>query len=93
MFDMSVALGRESLAVGKALGYELEPVFGMSAAEFADATDDVLIKAMETLMTHVGKEGVTAPIHDHLKGRKKRNVLYQRSGGAQGRGIRYPGDP
>jgi 2-dehydropantoate 2-reductase len=70
MFDMSVALGRESLAVGKALGYELEPVFGMSAAEFADATDDVLIKAMETLMTHVGKEGVTAPIHDHLKGRK-----------------------
>lgn len=70
MFDMSVALGRESMAVGKALGYELEPVFGLSAEEFAEASDATLIKAMETLMAHVGKEGVTAPIHDHIKGRK-----------------------
>ena len=84
MFDMSVALGRESMAVGKALGYELEPVFGMSAEEFSEATDAVLISAMETLMAHVGKEGVTAPIHDHHKGRKSEmsyiNGLVARSG-------------
>ncbi len=88
MFDMSVALGRESMAVGKALGYELEPVFGMSAEEFANATDDVLIAAMETLMSHVGKEGVTAPIHDHRKGRKSEmsyiNGLVARAGEEQG---------
>jgi 2-dehydropantoate 2-reductase len=70
MFEMSVALGRESMAVGKALGYELEPVFGMSAEEFSGASDEVLIRAMETLMSHVGKDSVTAPIHDHIKGRK-----------------------
>jgi 2-dehydropantoate 2-reductase len=70
MFEISVALGRESMAAGKALGYTLEPVFGISAAEFSAADDDVLITAMETLMDYVGKEGVTAPIHDHIKGRK-----------------------
>ena len=75
MFDMSVALGRESLAVGKALGYKLEPIFGMSAEEFSDASDEMLIKAVETLMAHVGKEGVTAPIHDHLKSRKSEMSL------------------
>ena len=85
---MSVALGRESMAVGKALGYELEPVFGMSVEEFANATDDVLIAAMETLMSHVGKEGVTAPIHDHRKGRKSEmsyiNGLVARAGEEHG---------
>ncbi len=70
MFDMSVALGRESMAVGQALGYELEPVFGLSAEEFSEASDKTLITAMEALMAHVGKEGVTAPIHDHIKDRK-----------------------
>jgi len=75
MFDMAVALGRESMAVGKALGYELQPVFGMSAEEFSGASDEILIKAMETLMNHVGKEGVTAPIHDHIKGRKSEMSL------------------
>jgi 2-dehydropantoate 2-reductase len=75
MFEMAVALGRESMAVGKALGYEMQPIFGMSAGELEGATDEVLIKAMETLMNHVGKEGVTAPIHDHIKGRKSEMSL------------------
>jgi 2-dehydropantoate 2-reductase len=75
MFDMAVALGRESMAVGKALGYEMQPVFGMTAEEFSGASDEILIKAMEALMNHVGKEGVTAPIHDHIKGRKSEMSL------------------
>jgi 2-dehydropantoate 2-reductase len=75
MFEMAVSLGRESMAVGKALGYEMQPIFGMSAGELEGATDEVLIKAMETLMNHVGKEGVTAPIHDHIKGRKSEMSL------------------
>ena len=70
MFDMSIALGRESVAVGKALGYQLEPIFGINPAEFSAATDDVLITVMEALMAHVGEHSVTAPIHDHIKGRK-----------------------
>ena len=75
MFDMAVALGRESMAVGHALGYVLEPVFGLSAEEFAEANDATLIKAMETLQAHTGKDSVTAPIHDHIKGRKSEMSL------------------
>ena len=70
MFDIAVQLGREAMAVGDALGYELEPILGLTAEEFAGADDDVLIKAMETLMNVVGPASVTAPIHDHIKGRK-----------------------
>jgi 2-dehydropantoate 2-reductase len=70
MFDIAVQLGREAMAVGDALGYELEPILGLTAEEFAGADDEVLIKAMETLMNIVGPASVTAPIHDHIKGRK-----------------------
>ncbi|OGA40258.1 MAG: hypothetical protein A3G24_27520 [Betaproteobacteria bacterium RIFCSPLOWO2_12_FULL_62_13] len=69
MFDISVKLGRESLAVGTALGYRIEPIFGLRADEFAGSSDENLVTAMKTLLGHVGR-GRTAPIHDHIKGRK-----------------------
>jgi 2-dehydropantoate 2-reductase len=92
MLDISVALGRESMAVGKALGYEVQPVFGMTAEEFAGADDDVLVNAMQTLMAHVGKNGTTAPIHDHIKGRKSEMNLISGlvSEGGRKHGIRTP---
>jgi 2-dehydropantoate 2-reductase len=68
MFDISVNLGRESLAVGTALGYRTEPIFGLRADEFAGSSDDNLVTAMKTLLGHVSN-GRTAPIHDHIKGR------------------------
>ncbi|MGE0559872.1 MAG: ketopantoate reductase family protein [Burkholderiales bacterium] len=69
MFDISVKLGRESLAVGSALGYRTEPIFGLRADEFAGSSDENLVTTMKTLLSHVGG-GRTAPIHDHLKGRE-----------------------
>jgi 2-dehydropantoate 2-reductase len=68
MFEVSVRLGKESYAVGTALGYRIEPVFGLRADEFAGSSDENLITTMKTLLSHVGG-GRTAPIHDHLKGR------------------------
>ena len=68
MFDISVRLGQESLAVGAALGYRLEPLFGLRADEFGGSDEENLVKAMKTLLGHVSR-GRTAPIHDHLKGR------------------------
>lgn len=68
MFDISVRLGRESFAVGAALGYRVEPIFGLRADEFAGSSDENLVTTMKTLLSHVGG-GRTAPIHDHLKGR------------------------
>jgi len=68
MFETSIALGKESLAVGKALGYRIEPIFGLRADEFAGTDEENLVTAMKTLLTHV-TNGRTAPIHDHMKGR------------------------
>jgi 2-dehydropantoate 2-reductase len=70
MADIAVKLGRESLAVGTALGYRIEPIFGLRADEFAGSGDENLVTARETLMRHVGGQSRTAPIHDHIKGRK-----------------------
>jgi 2-dehydropantoate 2-reductase len=70
MREISVSLGKESVAVGKALGYRLEPVFGLSAEEFSGGTDEVLLKAMDTLNAHVGEDAVTAVVQDQRKGRR-----------------------
>lgn len=70
MLEISVRLGKETLAVGTALGYQIEPVFGMDADDFSGQDDQVLVKAMQTLFRHTGPRSRTAPIQDHLKGRK-----------------------
>ena len=70
MADIAAAIGRESLAVGAALGYRIEPIFGLRADEFAGTSDENLATTREALMQHVGSRSRTAPIHDHIKGRK-----------------------
>jgi 2-dehydropantoate 2-reductase len=70
MTEISLGIGRESAAVGAALGHRLEPIFGLSAEDFAGSDDQVLITAMRTLHRHVGKEATTATVQDHLKGRR-----------------------
>jgi 2-dehydropantoate 2-reductase len=92
MLDICVALGRESLAVGEALGYEVQPVFGLTAEEITGSSDEVLLTAMQTLMRHVGQHGTTAPIHDHKKGRKSEMDLISGlvTNGGREHGIRTP---
>jgi 2-dehydropantoate 2-reductase len=68
MFEISVALGKESVAVGNALGYRLQPIFGLRADEFVGTDNENLVTAMNTLLGHI-THGRTAPIHDHIKGR------------------------
>ena len=70
MADIAVKIGRESLAVGAAMGYRIEPIFGLRADEFAGSSDENLVTARDTLMHHVGGNSRTAPIHDHIKGRR-----------------------
>ena len=70
MFEFSVKCGKESLAVGTALGYRIEPIFGLRADEFAGSSDEGLATAMRTLLCHIGNRARSAPIHDHLKGRR-----------------------
>jgi 2-dehydropantoate 2-reductase len=68
MFEISSKLGREALDVGEAMGYRIEPIFGLSEAEFQGSSADKILIAMKTLMGHISR-GRTAPIHDHIKGR------------------------
>ena len=93
MFDVSVALGRESLAVGSALGYRTEPIFGLRADEFAGSSDENLVTAMKTLLGHVSN-GRTAPIHDHMKGRTSEMAFISGVVSRKGRelGIPTPGN-
>jgi len=70
MADIAVQIGKESLAVGTALGLRIEPIFGLRADEFAGSGEENLVTARATLMKHVGGRSRTAPIHDHIKGRR-----------------------
>ena len=56
--------------MGAALGHRLEPIFGLSAEDFAGSDDEVLLTAMRTLHDHVGREATTATVQDQLKGRR-----------------------
>ncbi len=69
MFEISGALGKESLAVGKALGLRIEPIFGLRADEFAGTDEENIVTAQKKLLEHI-TNGRTAPIHDHIKGRR-----------------------
>jgi 2-dehydropantoate 2-reductase len=89
MFDVSVKLGKESLAVGAALGYRIEPLFGLRADEFAGSGDENLVTTMKTLMSHVGG-GRTAPIHDHIKGRTSEMEFIPGVVAKQGRELGIP---
>jgi 2-dehydropantoate 2-reductase len=93
MFEVSVQLGKESLAVGTALGYRIEPIFGLRADEFAGSGDENLVTAMKTLLGHVSR-GRTAPIHDHIKGRRSEMEFIPGLVARKGRelGIPTPGN-
>jgi 2-dehydropantoate 2-reductase len=69
VFDFCIQLGHEAMAVGTALGYTVEAIYGLSADEFIGSTDEVLKKNLRTLVSHMGKEARNSVLQDHLKGR------------------------
>jgi 2-dehydropantoate 2-reductase len=70
MTEISVRIGRESAAVGQALGYRLEPIFGMTAEQFSGEGDEMLVNAIRVLHGHIGKDATTATVQDQKKGRR-----------------------
>jgi len=69
VFEFCIKLGREATAVGKALGYTIEAIYGLSPEEFMGSTDEVLEKNLRTLVTHIGRKARNSVLQDHLKGR------------------------
>jgi 2-dehydropantoate 2-reductase len=70
LFDLCIKLGRECVQVGSALGYTLEPIFGLNSEAFLGSSDEALKKILVTLISHIGKSARNSTLQDHLKGRK-----------------------
>lgn len=70
VLELCIKLGRETTAVGAALGYATETIFGVSADEFMGSTDEILRKNLQTIVTLVGKKARGVVIQDFLKGRR-----------------------
>ena len=64
VFDFCVQLGREAMAVGSALGYETEAIYGLSAEKFMGSTDEVLKKNLQTLISHMGEAARNSVLQD-----------------------------
>ena len=90
LLEIQMNLGKESMEVGTALGYNIEPVFGLNADDFSGSDDQVLITAMKTLMSHVRTRARTAPIQDHIKGRRSEMAFINGLVSSKGREVGIP---
>jgi 2-dehydropantoate 2-reductase len=70
ILDLCIGLGKECLQLGTAIGYRIEPIFGMNAEEFLASNDEVLKRTLLTLISHIGKKARNSVLQDHLKGRR-----------------------
>lgn len=90
VMELLVKLGREGMAVGAALGYRTEAVFGMSAEEFMGSTDDVLKKNLATIVSFIGKKARGVVLQDFLKGRSTEADYFNGLIVRKGREARVP---
>lgn len=69
-FELAFEVGKETYDVGRALGIEIEPIFGLSQEDFLGTSSDVINKLLHTLLLHLGKNSRNAVVQDHAKSRK-----------------------
>jgi 2-dehydropantoate 2-reductase len=70
MRDLMIASGREALAAGLAQGYEIQPIFGLTADDLTDR-DTVVEKLLDALYSgFVLPTTTTTILHDWSKGRR-----------------------
>lgn len=70
ILEFCIKLGKECLEVGSALGYKVEPIFGLKPEDFVGSSDDVLKNHLTTLLSHVGKSARNSTLQDLMKGRQ-----------------------
>ena len=69
MRQLVLQIGEEAISVGRALGYEIEKIFGLSEQDMLGAPAEISRKLVETLIGHIGKKSQNATTQDVLKGR------------------------
>jgi len=98
IFDLVRRIGCETIAVGAAHGYRLQPIFGLTEAEFGAASgntpESLAEKLVATLVGHIGKRSRNTALQDLLKKRRSEtdhiNGLVARLG--REAGIATPGN-
>jgi len=70
MFDFSVEVGKESFAVGQALGFRVEPLFGLTNKQISQDSTDAISTVMRKMVKDVGPNARTHAAQDHAKGRR-----------------------
>ncbi|MFC1893794.1 ketopantoate reductase family protein [Chloroflexota bacterium] len=68
--DLCIKLARETVQVGTALGYTLEPITGLTPDNFLDFTDEAFKKLLLTFVSGVGTKSRSMTTQDILKGRR-----------------------
>ncbi len=72
VFKLCIRVGRETMAVGAALGYAMEPIFGFTAEQLMGSTDETVEKLLRAVLGHLGPNARKARgvvLQDYLKGR------------------------
>lgn len=88
--DLLIAVGRESAAVGRALGYRTEAIFGLPAEAFMGATDEVLKKNLETIVAFIGRKARGVVLQDFLKRRPSEATYFNGLVAERGRAAGVP---
>jgi len=70
MRDLVLQIGVETIAVGQALGYQLEGIFGLSDSEMEQEPQVIAEKLVTTLLGHIGKKSQNAVTQDVIKKRR-----------------------
>lgn len=70
MFEFSVECGKESFAVGKAMGFRIEPLFGLTNEQISNDSDEAITTVMTKMVKDVGPNARTHAAQDHAKGRR-----------------------
>jgi 2-dehydropantoate 2-reductase len=73
VFKLCIAVGRETMAVGAALGYRMEPIFGFTAEELMGSTDETVEKLLRAVLGHLGPNARRARgvvLQDYVKRRR-----------------------
>lgn len=68
--DFAIKMGKEAVQVGMALGYALEPVFGLTAEDFLGSTEEALKNVLLKVNRDIGSVHHPAVMQDLLKGRR-----------------------
>ena len=90
MFEFSVGVGKESFKVGKALGYMIEPLFGLTNEEIGNAGENAAELVMKKMVQDVGPNARTHAAQDHVKGRRSEIEFINGKVSEEGRRLGIP---